>query len=256
MERCPYCDKKVNTEDKSGFFGATKNKYLPKDKIQEINSLLPDDLKSEQLCNECTNPYDIRDGGLLKRIRYWKSLLKGRIETIQKEKQEAFKRLSKEGEKFFRYYSITPKDFEPKQLVEAVIMFDSGTRSTSSDNFNAGVWNVINDSIALQLGNTNNVTEAIEVVKAEILIKAALMDCDVIADLKPTYSDLAANGKILLHMSGTAGRQGKLLFTSEAREIIQFINKLDEKIEALKNDNSNLDLLVPKLNNSKYHTTP
>ena len=73
------------------------------------------------------------------------------------------------------------------------------------ETLNAGAWNVVHDNLALQLGNSEKAEKALESAIAELQLKCISINCDTVASITPTYSDLAANGKILLHLGGTAG---------------------------------------------------
>ena len=73
------------------------------------------------------------------------------------------------------------------------------------ETLNAGAWNVVHDNLALQLGNSEKAEKALESAIDELQLKCISINCDTVASITPTYSDLAANGKILLHLGGTAG---------------------------------------------------
>ena len=251
MERCPNCSRKVNTDGKSGLFG-TKNAYLSNDIINEINDYLPEGLRGEKLCTECINPSDYKEGRLLTRIIDWE----GENDTLQSELKKRQKELESNialrAINVVRFFSIIPKEFEPIEMVEGIVMFDSGARSTSADNLNAGIWNVINDSLALQLGNTHNVIDAIKAAKMEIAYKAIKSGCDIVADLKPVYSDLAANGKILLHLSGTYGTIGRYIEQEEIQKLKSELEVIKEKISVKSNEHRKVKELKPLITNRKY----
>lgn len=251
MELCPNCNRKVNTDGKSGLFG-TKNAYLSNDIINEINDYLPEGLRGEKLCTECINPSDYTEGRLLTRIIDWEKENDRLQSELKKRQNELESNIALKAINVVRFFSIIPKDFEPIEMVEGIVMFDSGARSTSADNLNAGIWNVINDTIALQLGNTQNVTDAITAAKMEIAYKAIKSGCDIVADLRPTYSDLAANGKILLHLSGTYGTIGKYTEQEEIQKLNSELASLKDEISILSNQHTKVSKLKPLITYRKY----
>ena len=224
MNNCPNCGSAINSEGKSGLF-RTKNKFISEENLRIINEALKHSMHFEKICEKCIDATEFITGGVYARVSSEvKRLTEDTTSNLNNQREELQNELRKESTNVVKCFSITPENFTPHSLIESVIMFDSGARSTSADNLNAGIWNVVNDSIALQLGNTNNVTEAINAVKKEIQYKCIILNCDIVADLKPVYSDLAANGKILLHMSGTAGFIGAVNISDKTTDII---NNLD-----------------------------
>lgn len=252
MSNCPNCGTKVNSEGKSGLF-KTKNKFISEDYLKSINLALQDTLQFECICEKCIDSSSSIMGGVYLKLQHKiKELKQDRTAEISKDKQELENQLREESIKIVKCYSITPTDFKPNSLVESVIMFDSGARSTSSDNLNAGVWNVVNDSIALKLGNTESVLEAINAVKSDIQYKCLILGCDTVADLKPVYSDLAANGKILLHMSGTSGLEGVANISDKAYEIINSLKTNHIQTKANEKLIQDLQRLIKRFDNQEF----
>lgn len=251
MELCPNCNQKVNTDGKSGLFGA-KNIYLSNAVVNEVNDYLPEGLRVEKLCVECVNPSAYTKGRLLRTIIDWEKENDILQSELKKRQSELESNITLKAINVVRFFSIIPKDFEPIEMVEGIVIFDSGARSTSADNLNAGIWNVINDSIALQLGNTHNVTDAIKAAKMEISYKAIKRGCNIVADLKPVYSDLAANGKILLHLSGTYGTIGKYIEQEEIQKLKFELEVIKENISVQTKQRIKVKELEPLIMNRKY----
>ena len=252
MDRCPNCDQKVRVEGSSGVFG-TKNFFLSDELVKEINSFLPKELIRDKICNECVSPAYVY-GGIQSRIDGIKEVTGKKIEEFQKERNKLYFEQKNELTDFIRLFSIVPENFHPISIAESIVIFDSGARSTSSDNFEAGIWNVINDSIALNLGNTENVKEALASAKTEIMIKAFGASCNAVADLKPVYSDLAANGKILLHLTGTIGILNEFKPTNELRTIQEAIENLNNDLEQMEREKNLMAQLVENIKKVKYFT--
>lgn len=255
MNNCPNCGSKVNSDGKSGLF-KTKNKFVSEENLQSINLALQDTFQFKYICEKCIDASELITGGVYLRLQHKiKELQRDKTAELSKLKQELENQLRKESIDTVKCYSLTPSDFKPNSMIESVIMFDSGARSTSSDNLNAGVWNVVNDSIALQLGNTNSVLEAINAVKSDIQYKCLLLGCDIVADLKPVYSDLAANGKILLHMSGTAGIIGVANISDKANEIFNNLDSNSKQTEENQELIGDLQTLIKRFDNQEFLTS-
>lgn len=252
MDRCPNCDQKVRVEGSSGVFG-TKNFFLSEDIVKEIKSFLPEGLIGDKICNECVSPAYVY-GGVQSRIDGIKGETEKKIKELEEERNKLFLEQRNELTDFVSLFSIVPEGFQPISIVESIVMFDSGARSTSSDNFNAGIWNVINDTIALNLGNTDNVKEALSAAKVEIQIKAFGLGCNAVADLKPVYSDLAANGKILLHLTGTAGILKEFKPTENLKTIQSRFENLSKNLEEIEKERSLMTQVVENIKKVKYYT--
>lgn len=252
MDRCPNCDNKVRKEGSSGVLG-TKNFFLSTDLVKEIKSYLPEGLIEDNICNQCVNPNFVYKGV--------ESRIQGRIKkneehrlSLNQEVNDLYVKLKNGLQDFISLYSVVPKDFKPISIVESIIMFDSGARSTSSDNLNAGIWNVINDSIALSLGNTDNVKQALSAAKTELQFKSFQLDCNAVSDIKPVYSDLAANGKILLHLTGTAGVMNEFKLTPEQKSLQDKIQSLEFSLENIKKEEGLMKDLLKRINNFEFYT--
>lgn len=252
MDRCPNCDQKVRVEGSSGVFG-TKNFFLSDELVKEINSFLPEGLIRDKICNECVSPAYVY-GGIQSRIDGIKEVTGKKIEELQKERNKLYLEQKNELTDFIRLFSIVPENFHPISIAESIVIFDSGARSTSSDNFEAGIWNVINDSIALTLGNTNSVKEALAAAKVELQIKAFNASCNTVAALKPVYSDLAANGKILLHLTGTIGVLGEFKPTEQLKSLQSRFEKLDKDLEKIEQEKTLMAQVVENIKKVKYYT--
>ena len=231
MMNCPICDSKVVTDEKSSLFG-TKNRFISEEQIVKVNSVLPEELKSEKICQNCLKP-EFTNGTLAKRMVDHRDKLWSRNKELEKLKSELLLALRRSAMQTVKTLSTVPERFSSKQYIYSIIMYDSGARSTSADNLNAGAWNIVHDNIALQLGNSEKAEKALESAIAELQLKCISINCDTVAAITPAYSDLAANGKILLHLGGTAGYVEK---ASIASTDIETINKLEEIALEAKNN--------------------
>ena len=254
MENCPVCGSSVNTGDTSGLW-TNKNVYLKEEVVESINNKLPFDLKSEKFCGVCIDYERWAQNGLVAKVneRLYKLKNNEKINRVSR-KDDIYLELFNAAKEAVKCFTISIDNFYPVDSVDGVIMFDSGARSTSADNFNAGIWNVINDSIALQLGDTKKVEDAIDAAKSNIKLKALLKNCDTITGLNITYSDLAANGKILLHFSGTAGYVEKVNFSEEIKVLLGELNTVDDPDLEKEKILDNLNELALDLKMHKFHS--
>lgn len=252
MERCPLCNTKVNTGDTSGFL-ANKIVFLSPDIVEQINHKLPPDMRSEKICSYCINYNSFIGNGICDRVqRRINSLKSGNPVVTNTGKEEIELKILNESKKFVKCFTIEVKEFTPVESIDSVVMFDSGARSTSADNFNAGIWNVINDSLTLKLGNTKNVEDAIEAAKNDLKYKTALLGCNTIVGLRSTYSDLASNGKILLHLSGTAGYIGEMELNPELKKLMADLEKDETDIDPKDLQLKHLEDLMLDLKNERF----
>jgi hypothetical protein len=227
MTNCPICDSKVVTDDKTGLFG-TKNRFISEEQLKRINDILPKELQSEQICQNCLKP-EFTTGTLAKKMVDLRDKLFERNKDIEKIKSEKLMSLRRSAMKTVKILSTIPSQFVSKQYIYSIIMFDSGTRSTSADNLEAGAWNIIHDNLTLKLGNSEKVEKALQSALAELQLKCISLNCDTVTAITPTYSDLAANGKILLHLSGTAGFIEKSNIKDSDGEIIRTLEEIENE---------------------------
>lgn len=238
MTNCPICDSKVVTDNKTVLFG-TKNRFISEEQLMRINNILPKELQSEQICQNCLKP-EFTTGTLAKNMVDFRDKLFERNKELEQLKSENLISLRRSAMETVKILSTTPNQFISKQYIYSIIMFDSGTRSTSADNLEAGAWNIIHDNLTLKLGNSEKVEKALQSALTELQLKCISLNCDTVTAITPAYSDLAANGKILLHLSGTAGYIEKAIIKDSDREIIKTLEKIE--IESKNNSITILEL--------------
>ena len=242
MENCPVCNAKIKSGKNQGFLGGYSNYLLSDNITQKMNNRLPEVLKFKEACYECLKSNPPGKSTVAESMVNLRNKLKEENVSCKNEAEELTKEVNVAALKNVKYYSNTPANFTAVHYIDAVVMFDSGSRSTSSDNLE-GAWNVIHDEIAIKLGSVKNVEKALELAKAQLQSKCFSLECDKIANVQPTYSDLAANGKILIHLSGTAGYINKADINEESLSRIKKIKELNERIQDNKSEITNLQNL-------------
>lgn len=242
MENCPVCNAKIKSGRNQGFLGGSSNSLLSDSIKQKMNNRLPEELKFEEACYDCLKTNPAKQGTIADSMVILRDKMKKENVSYADEAKELTKEVNVEALKNVKYFSNTPTNFTAVHYIDAVVMFDSGSRSTASDNLE-GAWNVIHDEIAIKLGSVENVETALEMAKAQLQSKCFSLECDKIANVQPTYSDLAANGKILVHLSGTAGYVDKANIHKESLSRIKKIKELNNSIRDNKSEITNLQNL-------------
>ena len=138
-------------------------------------------------------------------------------------------------------YSCSTLEIELICLVESFIIVDSGMWSTSSDNLDA-MWSAIHDKAAREgVESDKKLAKGFENIKA-LLKKAAFIEGgNCVVDVKYSFSELAGNGKILIHCQGTAAiDKNKPVpdFTSIYSEVKETKKELEDKIKNIEKETS------------------
>ena len=119
-----------------------------------------------------------------------------------------------------------PPDCNLIGYVESFMVVDSGMWSTSSDNLDA-MWSVIHDNAARKGSDSlkklgSGFRDTKDLIKKDCFIKGG----NAVVDVKYSFSELAGNGKILVHCQGSAARLN-------TKETVDF-SEIDMKYETKK----------------------
>jgi hypothetical protein len=209
---CPNCQSKTGKSFLSG-----ENKVLTQDSLIKLNQFIPEYLRKDSFCFECSSyqQYTAPLNHIYSRYKYYISNIEGDIVKLKSdlEKLEVKKieeRLNNDFIESIKIYSNSPSGFESIEMVECFLVVNSGMWSTSSDNLDP-MWSVLHDSMASKGTNSDSLLskgfrDSKSVLKKQTFLKGG----NSIIDVKYNFSELAGNGKILLYLQGTASINPKL----------------------------------------------
>ena len=243
---CSNCQTKIGKP----LIGKANNK-LNEDLTHRLNQFLPEELRKPSFCQKCldTSPDTVAvfSDHIQRKVRKYinrvgknkKRLLEdldGISVKIMDEKRGIYD-IHKEKIKLF---STIPPDCELIEYVESFMVVDSGMWSTSSDNLDA-MWSVIHDNAARRGSDSlnklgNGFRDTKELIKKSCFIKGG----NAVVDTKYSFSELAGNGKILVHCQGTAAR----LNTTKSVDFSDIYKKYDAKKMTLEREIEEADKLI------------
>ena len=206
---CSNCNSKLG----KAFLGSENNALNP-ESTEKLNQFLPESLRRDSFCQRCldiTFSKTVLDDNVLKKFRRY-------IRKLEKERQELNEKyISLEGEiqkkisdryivnrENVKLYSTVPQHLKLIEYVESFLVVNSGMWSTSSDNLDA-MWSAIHDNMAREGKETNNLLGKGFYNTQDLIKKASFVKGgNAVVDVKYNFSELASNGKILVHCQGTA----------------------------------------------------
>jgi len=207
MERCDNCNLKIGDS-----LFSKDNKILSPESLIILNNFLDEKLNKKSFCQVCLNPSEAYfSESLLEKHNEYLKEFKSSYNTLNKEVLELNNTFivakSNQYDLFktqFKIYSNTPVKFTLLEYVESFIIVDSGMWSTSSDNLDA-MWGAVHDSIAtIGVESENKLSKGFADSKYLLKKAAFIIGGNCVVDIKHSFSELAGNGKILIHCQGTA----------------------------------------------------
>lgn len=211
---CSNCKSKLG----KAFLGSENNALNP-ESTEKLNQFLPESLRKNSFCQRCldiTFSKTVLDDNVLKKFkRYIKKLEKerqainGKNISLQDQIQKKISERYIVNRENVKLYSTVPQQFNLIEYVESFLVVNSGMWSTSSDNLDA-MWSVIHDNMAREGKETKNLLAKGFYNTQDLIKKAAFMKGgNAVVDVKYNFSELASNGKILVHCQGTAAFDDK-----------------------------------------------
>lgn len=242
---CPNCDSKTGKSFLSG-----ENKVLTQDSLSKLNQFLPEYLRKNSFCFECSShqEYTVPYHHIYKKYKEYISNVEGDIVKLRSEIEKLeVKKLEERLITDFdiesiKLYTNSPSGLESIEMVECFLVVNSGMWSTSSDNLDP-MWSVLHDSMASKGTQSDSLlSKGFRESKLVLKKQAFLKGANSIIDVKYNFSELAGNGKILLYLQGTASINPKLdvpsfnsidsKFNIERDKINDSINELNSILEA------------------------
>jgi hypothetical protein len=206
MSNCHNCDAKIGKP-----LIGSENKEVTPLSVLTLNDFLPNKLKRSSFCEKCST-YKPKVESPHIYVKY-KEHYKDLALTLKKKRSEledlSSQIILEKGSINFNHndlvmYSNTPANYELIEFVESYIIVDSGMWSTSSDNLDA-MWSAVHDSVArIGVESENKLSKGFSDSKYLLKKAAFIIGGNCVVDIKHSFSDLAGNGKILIHCQGTA----------------------------------------------------
>ena len=211
MSTCANCDTKIGNP-----LIGKEIKKLDKSSLDKLNDFLPESLRRPSFCQKCLNinfnsTIGVEGFNIVRKLEVHHATLREISKKVSHEINNLKDNINnKKGELYPDFsdkmvlYSCYPSNLELIGFVESFMIVDSGMWSTSSDNLDV-MWSVIHDRTAREgFESDKKLSKGFDNIKI-LLKKASFIEGgNSVVDVKYSFSELAGNGKILMHCQGTA----------------------------------------------------
>ena len=249
MSTCANCNTKIGKP-----LIGKEIKKLDKSSLDKLNDFLPESVRRPSFCQKCltinlsSTVVNVDSYNIIRRLQDYLHRLNMVLKKLEKQIESLNDNLDREKGKLYydfsskmTLYSCYPNDVELLSFVESFIIVDSGMWSTSSDNLDA-MWSAIHDNAA-RAGNDSDkkLSKGFDNIKALLKKSAFIEGGNCVVDVKYSFSELAGNGKILMHCQGTAAiDKNKPVpdFTSIYSEVKETKKELEDKIKNIEKETS------------------